>query len=148
MPKISCSACSLGDLARGLKLLELQLIPSSGPYFKPCPGHRSSAAPGKNALAWYLPGALRITRSLLSGKTSLCHKPQRHFLKDLLKVRLQFKRTPASALVLNKTSLLPSGSTAYAGRPWLYFGWGQGLVQPPPITRYAGESKSSAPTKF
>ena len=64
---------------------------------------------------------------LLSGKNSLCHTPQRHFSKDLLKVRLRFKRTPANTLVFNKTSVLPSGSAARSGWPWLYFGRGAGV---------------------
>lgn len=82
---------------------------------------------------------------LLSGKTSLRHKPQRHFLKDLLKVRLQFKLMPGNAPVFNEASL--SLTLPAEGGPGCILGGGQGLVQPPPITRYAGENKPSTPTK-
>lgn len=64
---------------------------------------------------------------LPSRKTSLGQKLQGRFLKEVWKVRWWFKRTPASALVFNKASHLPSGSAAHSGQPWLCFGWGTGV---------------------
>lgn len=152
--KSSRSACSLADPARGLKPLELWLIPNSGPYFRPCtqtpqrrvamPSH-DAHAPSRHTAARPVPSPASAHSRLLSVKIFLCEKPPRHFLEDLLKVRPQFKRTPANAPVFNKTSLLPWGSAASPGRPWLRFGWGA-EVGPATSRHYSGEHQSpSAP---
>lgn len=85
---------------------------------------------------------------LPSGKTSFYHKPQRHFLGDLMKD--QFQSTAVTALVfkISPCSCLQAAFPYRGGPGCICWGRrGEGLVHPPPIPHCAGENKSSAPRK-